>query len=145
MWYTDMFTGRTPIHISQSFSFLLGLLTSWTCMFFSQSPSLWWDSTCKLLFQPPSCREYRHMLSCSSAVQTTLLKKSFQHLNQWNWIQLHIERQSLRHIKHSQTSTTHSGSQTSSHSYFFPEQARITALLVIVTIFGMVHKFSRFF
>lgn len=39
---------------------------------------------------------------------------------------------------------TQAHKQAHTHISFFPEQARITALLVIVIIFGMVHKFSRF-
>lgn len=36
---------------------------------------------------------------------------------------------------------SHTGKHT--HISFFPEQVRITALLVIVIIFGMVHRFSK--
>lgn len=45
---------------------------------------------------------------------------------------------------HTYPSFTLTGKHTHTFS-FFPEQARITALLVIVIIFGMVHKFSKFF
>lgn len=46
---------------------------------------------------------------------------------------------------HTHALLTRAHMQAHTHVSFFPEQARITALLVIVIIFGMVHNFSRFF
>lgn len=93
------------------------------------------ESTSLSFARPPRWGIYSTEYLIASDFSTQIHRVAFSHVHEPN-------------IKHTYISTTHSLSHTSKHTHtfsFFPEQVRITALLVIVIIFGMVHKFSKFF
>lgn len=95
---------------------------------------------------------YEKHINTLLILKTTLLREllywlfnsqCLQQPNSYSLAFSHV-RTETQHVTHMHVRLSFILTQASIHTFsFFPEQVRITALSVIVIIFGMVHRFSK--